>query len=191
MMNLQVANKITIQVKYRKLLFNKNIILQEGKYYRPKHSNPTIKIELIVLNDNDILELMVSYRNEDLISNTEWLTLDEFLILFDIMPGKYKYIVSRNYVICTNSDKYATNTSIDFRINDYVTYTVINSKGNAIFYGNGQIQDMWNINSRVSACIIGEVEFHFTSSGLLMEKDSPIITKYSDERKIEIRKMMI
>lgn len=191
MMNLQVANKITIQVKYRKLLFNKNIILQEGKYYRSKHSNPTIKIELIVLNDNDILELMVSYRNEDLISNTEWLTLDEFLILFDIMPGKYKYIVSRNYVICTNSDKYATNTSIDFRINDYVTYTVINSKGNAIFYGNGQIQDMWNINSRVSACIIGGVEFHFTSSGLLMEKDSPIITKYSDERKIEIRKMMI
>lgn len=191
MMSLQVANKITIQVKYRKLLFNKNIILQEGKYYRPKHSNPTIKIELIVLNDNDILELMVSYRNEDLISNTEWLTLDEFLILFDIMPGKYKYIVSRNYVICTNSDKYATNTSIDFRINDYVTYKVINSKGNVIFYGNGKIQDMWNINSRVSACIIGGVEFHFTSSGLLMEKDSPIITKYNDERKIEIRKMMI
>ncbi len=186
-MTLDVVNKITVKVSYKKFFFKKNITLNEGNYYKTKHG--TIKLEMILLNDNNILELMISHRGEDLMLITEWVVLDEFLALFGILPGEYHYAIDKNYILHTANYDSNANISIDFKINDYVTYKVIDNKEHVIFYGNGQIQDMWNINSSVSACIIGGVEFHFTSTGLMIDNSSSVISKYDDERKLKIRKI--
>ncbi len=186
-MTLDVLNRITVKVSYKKFLFKKNIILSEGTYYKTKYG--IIKLEVILLNENNILELVISHTGEDFMPVQEWVVLDEFLILFGIVPGEYSYTIDKNYVLRTAGYSSRADISIYFKINDYVTYTVTDNKGHTIFYGNGQIQDMWNINNNVSACIIGGVEFHFTSTGLMIDNSSSVISKYDDERKLKIRKI--
>lgn len=186
-MTLDVLNRITVKVSYKKFLFKKNIILSEGTYYKTKYG--IIKLEVILLNENNILELMISYTGEDFMPVQEWVVLDEFMILFGILPGEYSHTVDKNYILRTADYSSRADISIYFKINDYVTYTVTDNKGYIIFYGNGQIQDMWNINNSVSACIIGGVEFHFTSTGLMIDNSSPVISKYDDERTLKIRKI--
>lgn len=132
---------------------------------------------------------MISHTGEDFIPVQEWVVLDEFLILFGIVPGEYSHTIDKNYVLRTADYNGMADISIYFKINDYVTYTVTDNKGHIIFYGNGRIQDMWNINNRVSACIIGGVEFHFTSTGLMIDNSSSVISKYDDERTLKIRKI--
>ena len=186
-MTLNVMDTITVNVSYKKLIFRKNITLNESTYYKTKHG--PIKLEMILLNDNNILELMISHRGEDLMLISEWVILDEFLALFGIMPGEYHYTIDKNYILRTSDYDSNANITIDLKINDYVTYKIIDNKGHVIFYGNGQIQDMWNINSNVSACIIGGVKFHFTSTGLMIDNSSSVISKYYDERTLKIRKI--
>lgn len=186
-MTLDVLNRITVKVSYKKFLFKKNIILSEGTYYKTKYG--IIKLEVILLNENNILELVISHTGEDFMPVQEWVVLDEFLILFGIVPGEYSYTIDKNYVLRTADYSSRADISIYFKINDYVTYTVTDNKGHTIFYGNGQIQDMWNINNNVNACIIGGVEFHFTSTGLMIDNSSSVISKYDDERKLKIRKI--
>ncbi len=186
-MTLNVIDTITVNVSYKKLIFRKNITLNESTYYKTKHG--PIKLEMILLNDNNILELMISHRGEDLMLISEWVILDEFLALFGILPGEYHYTIDKNYILRTSDYDSNANITIDLKINDYVTYKIIDNKGHVIFYGNGQIQDMWNINSHVSACIIGGEEFHFTSTGLMIDNSLSVISKYDDERKLKIRKM--
>lgn len=186
-MTLNVIDTITVNVSYKKLIFRKNITLNESTYYKTKHG--PIKLEMILLNDNNILELMISHRGEDLMLISEWVILDEFLALFGIMPGEYHYTIDKNYILRTSDYDSNYNITIDLKINDYVTYKIIDNKGHIIFYGNGQIQDMWNINNNVSACIIGGVEFHFISTGLMIDNSSYVISKYDDERKLKIRKI--
>lgn len=186
-MTLNVIDTITVNVSYKKLIFRKNITLNESTYYKTKHG--PIKLEMILLNDNNILELMISHRGEDLMLISEWVILDELLALFGIMPGECHYTIDKNYILRTSDYDSNANITIDLKINDYVTYKIIDNKGHVIFYGNGQIQDMWNINSHVSACIIGGAEFHFTSTGLMIDNSSSVISKYDDERTLKIRKI--
>ena len=186
-MTLNVVDKITVNVSYKRFIFKKSIILNEGTYYKTKFG--PVKLEIILMNDDNIMQLMITHRGKDLNLISELMILDEFLALFGIMPGEYHYTIDKNYILRTSDYDSNANITIDLKINDYVTYKIIDNKGHVIFYGNGQIQDMRNINNHVSACIIGGMEFHFTSTGLMIDNSSSVISKYDDERTLKIRKI--
>lgn len=186
-MTLNVVDKITVNVSYKRFIFKKSIILNEGTYYKTKFG--PVKLEIILMNDDNIIQLMITHRGKDLNLISEWMILDEFMTLFNIMPGEYTYTIDKNYILHTVNDSNIVDISNDLKINDQVIYTVIDKKGRVMFYGNGEIQNMWIFNNRISACIIGGVEFYFTSTGLLMENSCKVMSKYDDERKLVIRKI--
>lgn len=94
-MTLNVVDKITVNVSYKRFIFKKSIILNEGTYYKTKFG--PVKLEIILMNDDNIMQLMITHRGKDLNLISEWMILDEFMTLFNIMPGEYTYTIDKNY----------------------------------------------------------------------------------------------